>query len=72
MPNLHRGGAERQPALPRVASSLVPSVQLRDLARRVRRLGHGDRHNPIESFVLSKLELAAELDRLADRAEGAR
>jgi hypothetical protein len=69
MPTLASSRAERQPARRPVAAS---RDQLHDLARRVRQLGRGNRRNPVESFILEKLDVASALDRLAEQAEGAR
>ena len=65
-----RPGAEK----PRVRLMHTPSQadHFRDLARRVRQLGRGNRRNPVESFILEKLDVASALDRLAEQAEGAR
>jgi hypothetical protein len=46
--------------------------QLRALALRVRRLGHGRSGNPVERFVVERDSLGRELELLAEQAEGAR
>ena len=61
-----RGQALRRP------DAIGPSDQLRAIARRVRRLGHGYSRNPVERFVVERDSLGRELELLAEQAEGAR
>jgi len=57
---------------PDVRHTPAPSDQLRAIARRVRRLGHGCSRNPVERFVVERDSLGRELELLAEQAEGAR
>jgi hypothetical protein len=64
----------QSPTGPEKARACLPHTptqadHFRDLARRVRQLGRGNRHNPVETFILEKLDVASALDRLADQAE---
>jgi hypothetical protein len=65
-----RAGAEK----PRVRPMHTPTQadHFRDLARRFRQLGRGNSRNPLEHFIIEKLDVASALDQLAEQAEGAR